>query len=138
MKIEVTKELKFCCAHRLLNYRGACANVHGHNYKVLVTFTSDGLDSLGMVIDFGVIKKHLQQSLDDEYDHSIVLNKKDPLVNYFKSANLKMNVMLSNPTAEAMASRIIVMARDLFEEENITVTRVRVYETDTSYAEVIA
>ncbi|PMP90263.1 MAG: 6-carboxytetrahydropterin synthase QueD, partial [Desulfurella sp.] len=31
---EIFVESDFCAAHRLNNYRGACENLHGHNFKV--------------------------------------------------------------------------------------------------------
>ena len=53
----VTKEIWFCYGHRLLNYNGKCANLHGHNGKAVITIETAQLDSLGMVIDFTDIKK---------------------------------------------------------------------------------
>ena len=54
---KVTKRLKDAnIAHRLLNYKGACENIHGHTYHFEIDISSDKLNELGMVIDFNEIK----------------------------------------------------------------------------------
>lgn len=47
----------FSSAHRLRGYKGKCENLHGHNWDVEVTAGSFRLDKLGMVLDFGDLKK---------------------------------------------------------------------------------
>jgi 6-pyruvoyltetrahydropterin/6-carboxytetrahydropterin synthase len=133
--IRVTKELKFCAAHRLLHYKGACRNVHGHNYRVFITLSAEELDTLGMVVDFGTVKKVLQDWLDTLYDHALILNIKDPLLDCPGLLEGKVIGMVGNPTAENMAVEILDHARTIYLAEKFEVVSVRVYETDTSYAE---
>ncbi len=66
---EVTVEQAFSAAHRLPNYPGKCANLHGHNYKVQVTITGDQLDSLGMLVEFEIIKQALAPWIE-KFDHA--------------------------------------------------------------------
>jgi 6-pyruvoyltetrahydropterin/6-carboxytetrahydropterin synthase len=57
---EVSVEQSFAAGHALRNYKGACENVHGHNFKVQVTVEGARLDSTGMLVDFLDIKASMQ------------------------------------------------------------------------------
>lgn len=59
----------FSAAHRLCGYEGACSNLHGHNWKVRVGLQASKLDSIGMAMDYGIIKEILKGILD-ELDHA--------------------------------------------------------------------
>jgi 6-pyruvoyltetrahydropterin/6-carboxytetrahydropterin synthase len=37
-------------------YPGACARLHGHNYRVELTVAGDDLDERGMLVDFAELK----------------------------------------------------------------------------------
>ena len=55
--VKVTKIFTFEMAHALLDYDGACRNVHGHSYKLYVTIFGEPIQSPGhpkdgMVMDF--------------------------------------------------------------------------------------
>jgi 6-pyruvoyltetrahydropterin/6-carboxytetrahydropterin synthase len=57
---EVSVEQSFAAGHALRNYKGACENVHGHNFKVLVTVEGEKLDNAGMLVDFLDVKASMQ------------------------------------------------------------------------------
>lgn len=79
----VEKRMEISAAHRLvLNYASKCQNLHGHNWHVRVYCKSRKLNENGMVEDFTLIKKRIQDRLDHMY-----LN----------------DVLSFNPTAENMA-----------------------------------
>lgn len=59
----VRVEDSFAAAHFLSHYHGKCENLHGHNYRVLVYARGEKLDEGGMLLDFGVLKKLLRESL---------------------------------------------------------------------------
>jgi 6-pyruvoyltetrahydropterin/6-carboxytetrahydropterin synthase len=61
---EVSVEKTIACAHRLFDYNGPCEELHGHNYRVVVTYHGQALDRYGMLVDFGDIKKALNAVLD--------------------------------------------------------------------------
>ncbi len=84
----------FSSAHQLRGYKGKCENLHGHNWRVLAVLCGEKLDSLGMLMDFGDVKK-LLKTLMDRLDHKF-LNETAP----FDAVN---------PTSENLA-------RHLFEE----------------------
>ena len=61
---ELKIETHFSAAHHLLNYNGACENQHGHNWKVEVFVTGTQLDSAGILVDFKVLKRAVNELLD--------------------------------------------------------------------------
>src|SRR5579883_2246896 len=61
---EISVEKTIACAHRLFDYNGPCEELHGHNYRVVVSYQGDQLDRYGMLVDFGDIKKALNAVLD--------------------------------------------------------------------------
>lgn len=69
-------ESNFSSAHNLRAYKGKCEELHGHNWKVEATAESPGLDKIGMVMDFKLIKDELNHILD-RFDHKY-LNKLKP------------------------------------------------------------
>jgi 6-pyruvoyltetrahydropterin/6-carboxytetrahydropterin synthase len=79
----IEKRMEISAAHSLrLDYESKCKNLHGHNWHVRVYCKSRKLNENGMVEDFTLIKKRIQDRLDHMY-----LN----------------DVLSFNPTAENMA-----------------------------------
>ena len=63
--------------------------VHGHSYKLYVTVTGTPISEanhvkLGMVIDFGDLKKIVKDKIVDIFDHATVFNKNTPHVELAK------------------------------------------------------
>lgn len=137
----VTKELEFCCAHRLVGHKGGCRRVHGHNYIVKITLRSSHLDQLGMVKDFKEVKV-IQKWLDDNWDHKLLFFDEDPLLESLLNAKLSEEatsilaesivVVEWNPTAENMSKALFELAVKEFGRQ--FVEYVEVYETSTSKA----
>src|SRR5687767_3580227 len=61
MPFEITTTRRFSAAHQLTLYDGSLEPVHGHNWRVKVTVTAARLDPIGVVMDF-----HLLERLVDE------------------------------------------------------------------------
>lgn len=55
----------FDSAHKLENYEGECARLHGHRWEVEVSICSEELDETGFVIDFKDVKEQLKDILPD-------------------------------------------------------------------------
>lgn len=147
--ISVSKTITIPMGHRLLEYEGACKNIHGHNWKIVLNFYSDTLDKHGFVIDFGFIKREFGLHLDLLFDHAMIVNPYDiELIDFLQEQESKYFIMphvtefndrersiaLSNPTAENIAKVIYDMADKFAEEHNIRVGYVDIYESDTSIA----
>lgn len=122
----VTREIQFSYGHRLLNYKGKCAHLHGHNGRVQIEVATPALNALGMVVDFYEIKQKLGAWIDANLDHRMILSEKDPLVELLKKAGDPVAVMKDNPTAEAIAKWIFDEAR----KQGLPVSKVTLWETD--------
>lgn len=114
----------------------ACSDtLHGHSYIIEVFLTAEKLNSDGMVIDFGALKKMIGEYIDS-WDHAIILP--DALASSygksFLAKNKKVKIVSYNPTAEEMAYSIHThIANTLAWPRNWV--RVRVHETATGWAE---
>jgi hypothetical protein len=51
------RRIPFAAGHRVFQHESKCRNLHGHNYVAVLHARADaGLDALGRVIDFSVLK----------------------------------------------------------------------------------
>jgi 6-pyruvoyltetrahydropterin/6-carboxytetrahydropterin synthase len=126
----VTKIIRFCYGHRLLNYTGKCRYLHGHNGIVEIELSSERLDRRGMVRDFEEIKQTLQRWIDTTLDHTMLLHRRDPMVKILRARRERCFLMETNPTAEAIAKLIFDYGRRC----RFPVSAVRLWETDHSVA----
>lgn len=126
----VSKSVSFCYGHRLLDYDGKCAHLHGHNARAVITLASAGLDGQGMVEDFSKLKKLVRDWLDDGIDHTLLLHRDDPVLPLLQQAGERVRVTDFNPTAENIARMIF----DYVAAEGYPVVDVTLWETDTSCA----
>lgn len=131
-----TKEVTFDAAHRLSFHKGKCYNLHGHTYKLRLTLACEDLES-NMVLDFYEIKKILNEVVD-RYDHTTMLYEGDEINRklFYTMSSLGLRVMLLHyePTVENMAKHFM----EFFQSKGLPVIKVTMFETPTSYAEVIA
>lgn len=127
---EIVKSISFCYGHRLLNYVGPCANLHGHNAKVDILLHGEHLDELGMLMDFSDIKRMAKKWIDETLDHTLLLNKNDPVIPLLDQNNEKYFVMEKNPTAENIAELIF----NYVEKQGFPVKSVTLWETDSCFA----
>lgn len=68
----IEKTMEIAGGHKLdLSYPSPCNAYHGHNWKITVEVTSEKLNKDGMVIDFTVIKKIVNQ-LDHRYINDVI------------------------------------------------------------------
>lgn len=117
---QVRIEENFAAAHYLENYHGKCEKLHGHNYKVRVYAEGIKLDEGGMLLDFGILKKHLRNVLS-KLDHSL-LNTNE----YYKEAE---------PSAELIALHIYKMLNA--DMPSAPITKVEIFETEKNMAAYI-
>ncbi len=127
---EIVKSISFCYGHRLLNYVGPCAHLHGHNANADIMLASDTLDERGMVMDFSDIKTVVKKWIDENLDHTMLLCKDDPMVPVFEQNNEKFFLTEKNPTAENIAELIY----NYVEAQGMPVVAVTIWETGNSYA----
>ena len=73
----------FPCSHRQWRHKGHCRFVHGYSRSFTFWFTAKKLDINGFVVDFSSLKP-LEIKLKEQFDHTFLINKDDPLLNYWK------------------------------------------------------
>lgn len=130
---KVTKQFRFEAAHRLLNYQGKCANLHGHSYLVEITYGAESLVR-DMVLDFDKISETIGQWIKENLDHGMILSSDDlSLMNFGASELQKMFCVSGNPTAERIAQLIHNVASSSV-CHGVTVLSVTVHETQTCSA----
>jgi len=140
--IRITKQFNFETGHALYGYDGKCRNVHGHSYELSVTvigtpITATDHVKLGMVIDFGDLKKIVKEDIVDVFDHATVFNRNTPHIELAKDLKDRgHNVILVNyqPTSENMVIDFADKIRARL-PENVRLHSVRLQETETSFAE---
>jgi 6-pyruvoyltetrahydropterin/6-carboxytetrahydropterin synthase len=126
----VTREIRFCYGHRLLNYDGKCRHLHGHNGRAVITLEAAQLDRLGMVVDFGRIKDVVSAWIDETLDHRMLLHRDDPVLPFLQQQGEPVYVLDVNPTAENIARLIY----DFTASRGFPVVAVQLWETDHCFA----
>lgn len=136
--LEITRKLEFDAGHRVMNHESKCATLHGHRYVVEVTATADGLDGIGRIIDFSVLKARLGTWLDEYWDHNVIVFGEDTqTVDALKAIPRKKEPWVApwNPTAENMANYLLnEVCPAVLSDTGVTVTQVTVYETPNCWA----
>jgi len=130
----VSKTFSFSYGHRLLNDEGRCRNLHGHTGRATIVLARDTLDTSGMVCHFDRLKETIGAWIHDHLDHTLLLNKEDPLTTLLAGAGEPFLATEGNPTAERIAELILERAR-AFE---LPVHAVDVWESESSKATVTA
>lgn len=129
--LSVTRYHDISCGHRIVGHEGSCRFLHGHNYRIFFTCVVGGVDSLGRVVDFSVIKNRLCGWLDENWDHRFLIWEKDPYLSVLLDLTPEsLAVVPFNPTVEMMADYIlrVVGPRVLFDEDALLV-EVKIEET---------
>lgn len=95
--------------HTVTGHESKCAHLHGHNYRVHFKIAAKkGLDDVGRVLDFGVIKSILCEWLETYWDHKFLVNELDPRAPMLKQLDERGVVLVDwNPTAENMAEFLL-------------------------------
>jgi len=121
-RVLVSKEFTFDASHHLHAYEGKCKNLHGHTYKVVFGI-SGFTDEIGLVLDFGDIKKIWKEDIEIYLDHRY-LNETLPNMN---TTAENMVVWIYEQMHAALAKHPV--------KEGTRLEFVRLFETPTSYAE---
>ena len=113
---------KFAAAHQLTMVGTKCENMHGHNWKIEVYVTGEKLDDGGVVMDFGVIKKHVRDIMS-LLDHKY-LNE----LEFFQK---------SQPSSENIAYLVADKLQQKIDNSSVKVSRVTAWESDDASATYI-
>jgi len=79
---ELKVKNNFSAAHKLAMVGEKCENLHGHNWNIEARVSGNELNSAGVLVDFGDIKKFvnkIMEELDHKYLNEIeIFNEKQP------------------------------------------------------------
>lgn len=160
MGYTVIRSHEICAGHRVVGHESKCRHLHGHNYKFhfkvapkyecgkVVTrgkLVEDGLDSVGRVIDFSVVKTTLCQWLEDNWDHKFLHWEEDPLIKALqvdcelcdettghdvRDFDNSLVSLPFNPTAENLAAYMVdVIGPQLLDEHGVELVECTIEET---------
>ena len=132
--MNISRTFWFSMGHTLHEYQGKCANLHGHNYRLLVAIYSDVLNEQEMVMDFSDLKHIVSSVIDRDYDHRFLVYEKDTRASALKLIDPNVSVVPFNPTAEMLAYTIKQQINSRL--INLEVSSLTLWETENSYAEV--
>lgn len=120
LRVRIGRVFRFQSAHSLPSHPGKCSNLHGHDYKVEIE-VEGCRDPNGIVVDFASLKSAVGGFITQHLDHRF-LNE----------------ISVSETTVE----NLVVMLWDEFTEAfddspwEVTLRRLRIWETDSCYAEI--
>lgn len=140
MQISAVRTIGFDAGHRVLGHENKCGTFHGHRYTAEIYCTAfSGLDDLGRVIDFSVIKSKVGEWIDQNWDHTMLVFELDPDLENIKSCSgfKKPFVCDFNPTAENMASYLLnTVCPAVLAKTEVVAWKIRLWETPNCYVEV--
>jgi len=144
-KIRITKQFNFEAGHALYGYDGKCKNLHGHSYKLFVTVIGEPIKDannvkFGMVIDFGDLKKIVNEEIVDVFDHATVFNKNSPHLELAKELKKREHHVILvdyQPTTEMMVIDFAAKIKNRLPQE-IQLHSIKLQETDSTFAEWFA
>lgn len=111
----------FSAAHKLAMVGEKCENLHGHNWQIEVRVSGEKLNSAGVLVDFGHIKKYVNEimkDLDHKYLNEIdVFNEEQPT---------------SERIAIYIAEKLQIFLKDI--DEEVKVSSVTAWESEDASA----
>jgi 6-pyruvoyltetrahydropterin/6-carboxytetrahydropterin synthase len=129
--------------HRVVGHENKCRHLHGHNYRIHFVCEAQQLDTVGRVIDFGVIKEKLCMWVEHNWDHKFLAWEHDSVMQ--QSSRLmseqgetaekfcfkeSLVFVPFNPTAENMAQYLVqVIGPFQLAGTGVSLTSVRIEET---------
>jgi 6-pyruvoyltetrahydropterin/6-carboxytetrahydropterin synthase len=128
-------------AHALWNYDGLCKNIHGHSYILHVTVVGEpnpdkNNPKYGMVIDFGDLKKIVDEAIVKKMDHSLVLSEHSKYKSLLQTEQMfeRRHITPYQPTCENMVIEFATNLKKLL-PSNVSLYSLKLWETATSCSE---
>jgi len=109
----------FDAAHKLIDYEGKCAELHGHTWKVEVYVVGEKIDSVGILVDFSILEEKLNKIIE-RLDHKFLNDLKE----------------IGNPTCENLSKYIFQNLKGL--PKHVKLEKVRVWEGEKNWCEYYA
>lgn len=140
--IRLTKEFSFEAAHALDGYDGPCREIHGHSYRLFVTVKGAPLTAAddpkqGMVMDFGVLKRIVDDEIIARYDHALILQRTAASDDLRATLAQRFDNLIEvdyRPTCENMLTDFAARIGARL-PQGVSLHALRLHETATSFAE---
>lgn len=110
---EAAFETTFCATHALRKDGRPLEPLHGHDWRVEVAAASEGLDAVGLVVDF----EHLKRAVAEVAARF-----------HYKDINSHPDLAGQSPSAEVMARYFFQEVKKRMGEQGRLLRRVRVWE----------
>ncbi|MDD4847831.1 MAG: 6-carboxytetrahydropterin synthase [Bacteroidales bacterium] len=135
----LTKKFHFEMAHVLNFHEGACSNLHGHSYTLLVSVKGNVenknlLPTTGMVMDFGMLKKIVNDEIISYFDHALVVHESMKSVLPTHAIFSKTVFVDYQPTSENILQDMALKIQQKL-PENVELHHLILQETPDSFAE---
>lgn len=119
----ITKMFRFEAAHSLPEHHGKCANVHGHSYRLEVSLRGPirdipGQSDHGMVMDFGDLSQIVRAAVIERLDHHDL----NEATHVYTTAENLAHWIWDTLVEAGLDAKLLY--------------RIRLWETDSSYAEI--
>ena len=140
--IRLTKEFSFEAAHALEGYDGRCREIHGHSYRLYITIKGEPINDpdspkYGMVMDFGALKRIVNEQIIDRLDHSFMM-RRTPEAEQIAAeiCSRFQRVILTDyqPTTENLLSDFAERLLGALPED-VELCKLKLHETATSFGE---
>lgn len=121
MRCKVGRHFEFEASHKLPDKEiyGKCSSLHGHRYELEIEVEGELKDS-GWICNFSEIKEIVNKTIIEKFDHT------------------HLNQYFEIPTVENIAQYVYEKVSREFIDKDYKLTRVRIYETNNCYAEIIS
>ena len=113
----------FAAAHQLKMVAQKCENLHGHNWKIEVYLQGEKLNSAGILMDFGEVKKHVADIMS-RLDHKF-LNEAGPFNDNYP------------PSSENIAHYVATRLQSVVDDPAVKISRVTAWESENACATYI-
>lgn len=138
----LSKEVEFDLGHRVPNHASKCRNVHGHRYRVRATCAGElvnevGAADVGMLVDFGDLKRWMTEAIHDPLDHGFAYEADDPVGEAIAGAvpDQKLIPLWGPPTGENLARWCWEQLQPIVAahwRDNLELVLIELWETPTS------
>lgn len=133
--MKIAKDFRWEMGHRLQCHKGKCYNLHGHSYKLQIEFEGEVDSSNGMVLDYFDVKD-IVAPIVERFDHTVaVWNEDKVLIEKLEQLNSAHVILPFETTAENLVGYILSEVRKAQLPSGIKKVKVRVCETENTYAE---
>lgn len=137
-KIRITREFSFEGAHALRGYDGKCSHIHGHSYRMAVTVIGEPVaeensPKKGMVIDFTDLKRIVNETITDRFDHALVMSRDSSLAEQIEKVYGNVIIVDFQPTSEMLVSYFAKIISERL-PEGVKLFCIKLWETRNSCA----